>query len=66
VTLLGGAAYLLLFFPLLSVFKAMTKEEVAALEGYFGNTGPFLPFLRFAVRYYDLFARKEDEKVSRR
>ena len=57
VTLLGGVAYLLLFFPLLSVFKAVTREEVTALQGYFGKTGPFLLFLRFAVRYYDLFAR---------
>jgi O-antigen/teichoic acid export membrane protein len=56
VTLLGGAVYLFLFVPLLALTKALTSEDLASLEAYFGGAGPFALLLRVGIRYYSLFA----------
>jgi hypothetical protein len=55
-TLLGGAAYLLLFVPILAVAKALSSDDLASLETYFGGTGPFALLLRLGIRYYSLLA----------
>jgi len=56
-TLGGGFVFLLVLVPLLALCSAVTEQDIASLEVYFGGVRPLSALLGLLVGYYRMFRK---------
>ncbi len=63
VMLLGATAFLLFVVPFMALTKAVGREDMEALDGFFRNVKPVSSLFGLVLRYYEVFSRNRSRPV---
>jgi O-antigen/teichoic acid export membrane protein len=57
VTVIGGALFLVLVIPVMALIKAVSRQDMLALDSLFRGVRPVSRLFGLVSRYYEVFAR---------